>query len=77
MRACRVGAPCGEPPVRRHDDKKRIGPVGQHQDGADDPAPILQLPARLAKDLPPKTIAAAHDVLKALRERLELAEFAE
>jgi DNA-binding MarR family transcriptional regulator len=30
---------------------------------------------RLAKDLPPKTIATAHDVLKALRERLELAEF--
>ena len=34
------------------------------------------LAKRLAKDLPPKTIATAHDVLKALRERLELAEFA-
>jgi DNA-binding MarR family transcriptional regulator len=32
---------------------------------------------RLAKGLPPKTIAAAHDLLKTLRERLERAEFAE
>jgi len=32
---------------------------------------------RLAKDLPPKAIAAAHDLLKALRERLERAELAE
>ena len=32
---------------------------------------------RLAKGLPPKTIAAAHDVLRTLHERLELAEFAQ
>lgn len=32
---------------------------------------------RLAKGLPAKTIAAAHEVLKTLRERLERAEFAE
>ena len=32
---------------------------------------------RLAKGLPPKTIVAAHDVLRTLRERLELAESAE
>jgi DNA-binding MarR family transcriptional regulator len=32
---------------------------------------------RVAKGLPPKTIAAAHDLLKTLRERLERAEFAE
>jgi DNA-binding MarR family transcriptional regulator len=31
----------------------------------------------LAKGLPPKTIAAAHDALRTLRERLELAESAE
>jgi DNA-binding MarR family transcriptional regulator len=32
---------------------------------------------RLAKGLPAKTIAAAHDVLRTLHERLELAEFAQ
>jgi DNA-binding MarR family transcriptional regulator len=32
---------------------------------------------RLAKGLPPKTIVAAHDVLRTLHERLELAEFAQ
>ena len=32
---------------------------------------------RLAKGLPAKTVAAAHHVLKTLRERLERAEFAE
>ena len=32
---------------------------------------------RLVKGLPPKTIVAAHDVLRTLHERLELAEFAQ